>query len=368
MTLSHASFRSGFPALERTVWLDTPGSPPGAAPVVAAMRRALDEWLSGGFDWQDWHARAESTRGMIAELAGLPDWRVATVSSTAEGVATVAQAHRRGEVLALEDEFQSSLLPWTSRADADLRVRLAPRRSESRTEDLLAALTERTTLVSVSHVHTGSGRPVDLFALRRSCDEVGARLLVNVTQALGALRLRLAEVRPDFVVVHGYKWLLAPRGIAWLLVRPDRGEELRPPSPGWAANPAQRGNFGDPFGTQFDIASANGSPSWFAALGAVPALALMLQLDPAIVDAHVRGLGRRFGEGLRELGAEDLSGGESHIVVSRLPSHEAVRRVFGGRGIRALVTPERFRVGFHFYNSEEDVDFALDALAEALGR
>lgn len=358
-------FRECVPALKNAVWLDTPGSPPAATPVTRVLQQVLSDWESGDFDWQDWNASAARTQDKIARLSGLPNWGVATVASTAEGVSTVAAAHPTGEVVVLSDEFQSSLLPWSTRASDELRIHLVERTSASRTDDLLSRVTSRTTLVSVSHVNTLTGEAVDLMALRHACDEVGARLLVNVTQSLGALKLKLSEVQPDFVVVHGYKWLLAPRGIAWLIVRPDREIEVRPPSPGWTAETTSTSNFGDPYGSHFEVKNANGSTSWFSALGAEAALDLMLQLDQTEVDYHVRYLADRFRDGLRELGIDSIGNGTSHIVVSHLTDTSIVQRIFKARKIRALITPERFRVGFHFYNDEADVDTALDAISQA---
>lgn len=58
------------------------------------------------------------------------------------------------------------------------------------------------------------------------CRELGARLFVDATQSVGVLRFPLAAATPDYVAVHGYKWLIAPRGAAWLYVRDPIGDQM----------------------------------------------------------------------------------------------------------------------------------------------
>jgi hypothetical protein len=60
--MTPTGFRALFPALERTVWLDTPGAPPGARTVTEALGAALTAWTTGEFAWADWDGAAAGTR------------------------------------------------------------------------------------------------------------------------------------------------------------------------------------------------------------------------------------------------------------------------------------------------------------------
>ena len=85
----------------------------------------------------------------------------------------------------------------------------------------LEALGERAAefdLVAVSVVQSADGRLVDLDALR-AARASGTTVVLDATQSLG-----LAPGRPRVGrrrrLARGYKWLLCPRGVAWLAVRP----------------------------------------------------------------------------------------------------------------------------------------------------
>jgi hypothetical protein len=73
--------------------------------------------------------------------------------------------------------------------------------------------------------------PVVSLQARAGSDSVGARMFVDATQSLGVLDLGLTASRPDYLAVYGYKWLLRPRGAAWLVTR--HYGELRPLLPSW---------------------------------------------------------------------------------------------------------------------------------------
>jgi selenocysteine lyase/cysteine desulfurase len=237
-SVSPARFRELFPALRSTVWLDTPAAPPGAEPFVQALREVMSAWSSGGFDQDAWDATRGEARGLFARLVGVDPATVSTHGSLAEAATTVAGSLPLGRVVVAAEEFRSNLFPWRARHQV---VAVPARGGATRVEDLIDALDRRTLLLAVSEVTSREGQQLELPALRAATDRVGARLFVNLTQSLGALRFDAEAVRPDYLAVHGYRWLLCPRDAAWLATRPDRLEELRPLAPSWTSTgPAAR--------------------------------------------------------------------------------------------------------------------------------
>ncbi len=206
--MNHQQFRALFPALQTWTWLDTPGCPPAAKPVREALLAAIDDWSSGSFDWTRWQGATQNAKEALASLLNTDPEHIASTSSLAEAATIVSRSHPGGEILVLEDEFRSNLLPWVENAHTRVVARAAPRR----TDDLLDATRPKTKLVAVSHVTTLDGDEADLSALRRATRDVGAKLFVNAPQSLGALTTAVRNSHADFIGVHGYKWLLAPRG------------------------------------------------------------------------------------------------------------------------------------------------------------
>ncbi|GAA4261490.1 aminotransferase class V-fold PLP-dependent enzyme [Dactylosporangium darangshiense] len=106
------------------------------------------------------------------------------------------------------------------------------------------------------------------------------------------------------------------------------------------------------------------SPAWLSWIGARAAIELMAQLPAAAVERHCLTLAETFREGARSAGAGPAGVGRpSHIVAVQAPDPEAVRdRLRAGR-VHAQVLGDRLRVGFHYFNNDDDVTAVLRALA-----
>jgi selenocysteine lyase/cysteine desulfurase len=359
------AFRARFPALQRYVWLNTPTVPPASRPVIEALHRAEDEWERGEFSWQGWEAEAYATREMLAGRIGVPPDTVALMSSVAEAASTVAASLPPGRVVVGAREFHSNLYPWLALRDRGREVIEIPARDGVvPTEDLVAAVDGGTALVAVSEVQSSNGYRVDVPRLAERCAETGTRLFVNLTQSLGALRFDAAAVRPDFAAVHGYKWLLCPRGAAWLHVREDRLDELHPHVPNWHTPE-------DPYADYYgpDLRPGPGATrldtsfSWLPWVGARAALDLLATVDPAEAEERCLSLSRAFREGATARGF-DLVPEEvpSQIVGVIVPDADALRRRLEERRVIAAVRSGFLRLGFHAFNDADDVTAALEAL------
>ena len=130
----------------------------------------------------------------------------------------------------------------------------------------------------------------------------GARTLCDATQAVGWMPVDAADY--DAVICHAYKWLCAPRGVAFLAISEEfaacvpadlRGLVRREPTRGRPAT-GTRWNW-PPDASRFDV-----SPAWQAFVGAEPALELFASLDRAALHAHATGLAARVLRGPRTRG------------------------------------------------------------------
>src|SRR5204862_6528571 len=115
------------------------------------------------------------------------------------------------------------------------------------TDTLIEAIDESTSVVAVSSVQYATGTVVDISRLRQSTVQVGARLIVDATQAVGAMRVDAAAWDADDVVTSGYKWVGGRGGIALAIMSPLLLEQI-PPLTGWMGA-------SDPF--EFDVTSVS---------------------------------------------------------------------------------------------------------------
>jgi selenocysteine lyase/cysteine desulfurase len=150
-------------------------------------------------------------------------------------VATRNVSVTRGQnVVVIGQEFPSAVLPWRRLArERDLVLRtIDPPRSATPGTDwnarLHAAIDSQTAVVVLSHVHWSDGTRFDVEGLAARAREVGAVVVVDGTQSVGALPFDVRQVQPDLLVCSGYKWLLGRYGlsVAYFGARFDHGMPL----------------------------------------------------------------------------------------------------------------------------------------------
>jgi selenocysteine lyase/cysteine desulfurase len=180
----------------------------------------------------DFFEDAEKTRALFARLVGGEAEGVALIPSVSYGIA-VAAANVKVEagerILILEDQFPSNVYAWrelAQRCGAELVT--VPRPADHDwTSAVLRYLDENVAVVSVPNCHWTDGSLVDLARVGARAGQVGAALVVDAIQSLGAHPFDVAEVGPDFLVASAYKWLLGPYGVGFMYV----GEEYREGAP-----------------------------------------------------------------------------------------------------------------------------------------
>lgn len=365
--------RALFPAVAERAYLDTASYGPGPAPVLEATRAALEEWSRGLGSWRTWEQHGEGARTRFAALLGTAPANVAlvpTVSIAAAQVASlVTDGPRPANVVVGANEFRSNLFPWIALERRGVAVRAVPFRGPRLVaEDLVAAVDGRTALVAVSSVQSATGQRVPLEPLVAACRRHDARLFVDATQEVGALRARLEGV--DFLAAAGYKWLLGPRGTGFLYVAPEHVEALAPLAPGWKtpADPYAE-YYGPPFAPAGDASRFDQSLAWPCWVGADAALGLLLELGVERIEQRVANLAQLLRRGSAGLGRElpFPPAEHSQIVALEVPDAPRLGRALAERGVVAAVRGGFLRLACHFFNDESDVERAVAAIADATG-
>ena len=322
------------------------GLPPRAG--FEALQAALEDWRTGRGIWQEWGADAEDARAAFAEMVGVPATRVSIGATASEFVGLVAASLPDGaRVLVPDCEFTSTLFPFLVQERRGVSVTTLP---PSR---LAEAIDARTDVVAFSAVQMSTGEVADVDAILAAAAHHGATTVLDATQACGWMPVR-AE-RFGAVVCGAYKWLLSPRGTAFMVVGEALQESMVPHSAGWyAGEDVHSSYFGPPLRLASDARRYDTSPAWFSWVGCKPAIELINRIGvPAVYD-HDVALANRFRAGL------GMGTSNSAIVTVDLP--EAAQRLERA-GIAAAVRGGRLRVSCHLYNTAADIDAALEALA-----
>ena len=322
------------------------GLPP--RPAWDALQEALDDWRTGRTSWEHWGDATESARRSFARLIGVESSTVA-VGATASGlVGLIAASLPDGSRVLIPDiEFTSMLFPFLVQEGRGLTVRTVP------PSELVDAIDDSVDVVAFSAVQMATGEVADLTAIASAARACGALTVVDATQACGWLPLQGSSF--DVVVASGYKWLLSPRGTAYMAVRRERLPDVIPSAAGWfAGEDVHTSYFGGPLRLAQDARRLDTSPAWHSWVGAAPALAILEEIGIEAIHEHNLRLANRFRAGL------GLPPGDSALVF--VDAGDAADRLERA-GIRAAVRNGRLRTSWHVYNTDADVDHALTALA-----
>lgn len=322
---------------------------------VSEMVRFTEHWAGARLNPTALGADLERCRELFAQIAGVAPAAVGIGSQTSQLVSTIAAGLPEGaEVLCVAGDFSSLTHPFEQQAGRGVRVRYAP------IEVLAESVTPGTTLVAFSLVQSATGAIADHEAIAAAAKRAGALTLADLTQSLGWLPVGAASF--DFTVCHAYKWLCAPRGTAFLTVRPGLEQLPLPVAAGWCSaddvwSSCYAGH--TPLsGTakRFDV-----SPAWPVVSGTAAALEFFAALDPEAAHAHAVGLANAARALLADAGR--LCNTDDSAIVTWCDGEGRDLAAMQAAGLTASGRAGNARIAFHLWNTERDVEM----LAAALG-
>jgi len=328
----------------------------------------------------DFFSEVGRARRLFATLLGdgVVEDDVAIVPSVSYGMA-VACANlplARGQtVLLLDEEFPSVILPWRERArEVGAEAVLLPRPADDDwTRVILEAIDRRTAVAALPALHWTDGAIIDLPRVAARLREVGAALVVDATQSLGAMPFAMGEVRPDMLVAAAYKWLLGPYSLGFLYVAP-RYQDGRPIEYNWIIQVGSEdftalSSYAGPLRFQpgarrFDV----GETSNFALIPmAIAALEQLLEWGVHRLADAIAPLSGALVARAAELGLEAVPAAlrAPHYIGLRFPRGvppELPHRLAADRVYVSVRGRNALRVTPHVYNTEADVDRLIGAI------
>ena len=245
------------------------------------------------------------------------------------------------------EDFTSLIFPFLAQESRGVTTTLVC------LDDLADAIDAGTTLVALSAVQSACGRVADLERITAAARHHGARIVVDGTQASGWLPLQADDY--DALITGGYKWLLNPRGTAYMAIGPEYAESFTPHACGWYANEDPCATlYGGPLRLAAGAKRHDQSPAWLSWVGAAPALELLEDVGIEAINAHNVMLANRLRDGL------GMAPSNSAIVSIEVDAAAGER--LQQAGVRACGRDGRLRLACHLYTTAADVDRALDAL------
>jgi selenocysteine lyase/cysteine desulfurase len=325
----------------------------------------------GAITADDFFDDVDKLRELFARLVKAPEAeRVAVVPSVSYAVSTIARntAIDRGQsIVSVLHQFPSNTHAWERLCEgsgARMKIVAPPTDGPDRTvawnDAIVEAIGTDTGVVAMGQVHWADGTPFDLVRISQRAREVGAALVIDGTQSVGAVPFDFEAIQPDALVCAAYKWLLGPysMGMAYYGGRYDDGVPLEE---SWMSREGSRDFAGlvnpavtyRPGGARYDV----GETSNFALVPmAIAALELVLEWGVERIDEYLKDLSGQFFPGM------------GHLFGLRLPTDvdpASVKAHLLERGIIVSVRGHSVRVSPYLYNDEGDMEALVAALSES---
>ncbi len=360
------------------------------------VRAAVDDFLDHVMYWRETRAvrelRVDGARSKFAELIQAPSTDIAIVKNVSEGINAIATAipWRAGDnvVLCAELEHPNNVLPWIHlrRLGVEMRV-IEPTDGAIDADAIIAAINERTRVVTCSSVTFSPGLRTDLGTIGRACRSRDVLFLVDAAQSAGILRTDVSRDHIDALVTSTAKGLLGIYGCGFLYCRGEWAERL---TPAYLSRPAVElppDRYSELAGLDADLRRDArrfevGAVDYAACYAVDASLDLLRSVGAAAIEAQALALAARLRAGLAELGLDVPSRAfgpaGSHIVtvgqlgegghgftinplLARLSEHLIAN------GVVHTIRRGMLRFAFHLFNSDDDVDRVL-ALARDVVR
>jgi cysteine desulfurase/selenocysteine lyase len=372
--------RHFFPVTRTGTYLNHAAQGPLPRPVVQTVREYLDDTSLYGVThearWMDYERGAH--RRLAHMINARPD-QIAFTASTGDGLSHIALSldwQEGDEIVSAQGEFPSNVYPWLNLREHGVQVRFVPARDyRIPAADMLANISERTRLVSLSLVEFSTGYRNDVATIARYCRERGIVCGIDAMQALGAIDIDVQALGVDYLAAAAHKWLLAPRTTGILYVADDLLPRLHAPRRGWLSveTPFDFANYEQPLkqgAARFEYSSSN----LVAIIGLDAALGVFEAIDGGMqaVEERALGLTEYAIAGLERLGYLVVSprgAGERSSIVCFKPKPEQVATTaqqlvdaLAAQRVHIAARGDVARISPHFYNAIEDIDRLLNVL------
>lgn len=365
-----------FPLSHDVAYFNHAATAPYPQRTVAALD-AANRAFARPFEFAD-PVKADPTaqaRAAVARIAGSQPERVAFVASLAHGINICAagiDAQPGDEVIIPHNEYPSLALPFIAQERRGLGVRWARRDAEGRTdfEHIQSLVSEKTRAIALSHVEFADGWQNDLAALGEFAASQGLLLIVDVTQSLACMPMRLDDWGVHAAVSHGYKWLHAGFGIGVAIFTEEGMARIQPTHAG------SRSISGDPFVAEqvlqyHDTAQrfeTGGLPVTLIS-GLAASLSLIEEVGVDAIHAHALALIDQIAAGAAARGwkvVTSLKDGERSSIMAitsgDVAKDSAAQVALEAAGVITVLRPRGIRIAPTFYNNTDDVERLLAAL------
>jgi selenocysteine lyase/cysteine desulfurase len=367
------AIRSRFPIFRNKVYLNSCSQGALSDAVEDGLREYVASWHEHGSPWDLWVERYEAARTQFADFIGATSDEVAVVPYASAGINSVASAlafDQRNKVVLGEFEFPTMGHIWLAQQKRGAQVEFVPAFGDViPLKGYERAIDRKTLIVPITGICFMNGFRSPVKEIVQLAHANGALAMLDDYQDCGTRPVNVRAANLDFYVTGTLKYLLGPPGLAFLYVRKELIDSLRPTITGWFAQT-------NPFAfdvKHLDLAPSArrfeaGSPPIPNIYAAMRGIELLREIGLDNISAHIAGLVRSLLAGAQKLGLRAKTPQDSvgPLCVLQCKDAPAVVQKLAASGIVCSSRHDGLRLSFHIYNTQSDVDSVLEVLERNL--
>lgn len=368
-----------FGPFDGKIWLNTASEGPLPKIALPALQEVV-AWKLKPYDLTNRRFREapQNLKSALGKLLNVNSDEIILGNSATHGMHLLANGLKLAagdEVLLMQNDFPTSILPWLALVKKGINVRqIPPRQYVLSPEEIKAHLTPQTRVVCLSHVHSFSGHSVDVAAIGRLCRQEEIIFIVNASQSIGYWPVNLEQWPVDALVCAGFKWLCGPYGTGFCWIKPSLRQTLDYPQAFWlnCLTPLQLesgGDLGWPMGTDAKRYDVLGTANFFNFAPWTAAINYLQQTGIERIWEHNQQLIEQV------IGSLDLSQYQlvspletplrsGLVVFSHIESkkNSAIFDMLLARGIFLALWKGNLRISPHLFNTSAEIQQLTEAL------
>ena len=329
----------------------------------------------------DFFTGVVGVREKYAQMVRCDSAQVAVMPSVSYGMNSVIRniPYRKGQhALTISEEFPSCYYTaqrWCKDHGAELKVIVRkediPLKGLDWNLRILEAINADTAFVVMASVHWMNGTKFNMEQIGARCREVGAKLIVDGSQSVGALPIDVKACHIDALICAAYKWMMGPYSTALSYIHEDFNQGI-PLEESWMTRPnserfdklTQYEEGYKPGAVRYDV----GQSSNFIFMPMLDeALRQLLDWGIEEIQEYARVLGEPLINYFRDRGVpvDDEVYRAHHLMGLPLPDHidgEVLVRELQSRNVYVSLRGSNIRISINVFNNEEDVGELISAL------
>ena len=327
----------------------------------------------------DFFEESFEIRGLFAKIINAQASDIALIPAVSYGMATIAKNIniKAGQnIVLLHEQFPSNVYAWMNFQEQGVLIKTI-KQTDSKSdfnEQILAAIDENTALVTLPQVHWADGYLFDLINIGKKARQHGAAFVIDGSQSVGSLAFDVRKIKPDALIVAGYKTLMGPYGLGYMYLgeRFINGKPLeenwigRKDSEDFAGLVDYKNEYAEG-AVRFDLGER--SNPILLPMG-IAALRQVLERGVDNIQQYCSDLIAPYLTRITALGYKlDSHNTASHIFGMRMPANiklQDLQLALKKHNVFVSIRGDAIRVSINVYNDKSDLEALLAALEEAL--